>query len=109
MRTDTPIACSLTGAEMPARLAGIASLGRDALDSARTNDARAVLRFRAGARTRERLEAIVDAEARCCSFLRMELRDQPGAVLLTIEAPEGADALMGVLVAAFCGDERAAA
>ena len=38
-----------------------------------------MLRFRAGARTRERVAAFVAAESRCCPFLRMELRDEAEA------------------------------
>ncbi len=54
------------------------------------------------------MEAIVVAEAQCCAFLRMDLIDEDGTLVLTIEAPEGAEPVLGDLVAAFGGRERAA-
>ncbi len=105
---NPPIACSLTAAEMPKRLAEMAAIGQSSLLSVDTLDARAVLRFRAGAEMRERLEAIVVAEAQCCAFLCMELRDEDDTLVLSVQAPEGAEPVMGDLVAAFSGRERAA-
>ncbi len=70
MSTQTPVACSLTEAEMPARRAEMAVIARD-LVSADTQAARGVLRLRPGAQTRERVAAFVAAERRCCSFLIM--------------------------------------
>ena len=52
---------------------------------------------------RERLEAIVAQEARCCPFLTMRLReDSPaGVIVLEIEAPEEAGVAMSEVVGAF--------
>jgi hypothetical protein len=100
MTTQPPIACSLDAAEMPARRAEIAVLAR-ALVSAEAQGARGVLRFRAGARTRERATAFVEAEGRCCPFLRMELRDGEGTLTLTIEGPAGSEPVVDELVGAF--------
>ena len=49
------------------------------------------MRFRADETTRERLEAIIAAEATCCSFLRFELADEADTLTLTITAPAGAE------------------
>ena len=103
MPAELPIACSLRAAEMPVRLAEIGSIGRASLLGAQTADSRAELRFRAGPETRARLEAIVAAEAECCAFLAMSLRDEAGGITLTIDAPEGAEPVMHELVAAFGG------
>jgi hypothetical protein len=100
MTTQPPIACSLGAAEMPARRAEIAVLAR-ALLSAEAEGTRAMLRFRAGARARERAAAFVEAEGRCCPFLRMELRDGEGALTLTIEGPAGSEPVVDELVGAF--------
>ena len=100
MTTQPPIACSLGAAEMPGRRAEIAVLAR-ALVSAEAQGARAVLRFRAGARTRKRVAAFVEAEGRCCPFLRMELRDGDGALTLTIEGPAGSEPVVDELVGSF--------
>jgi len=58
MPTEIPIPCTLTAAQMPQRLAEIRAIGQAALLSAETTDSDAVLRFRAGADTRTRVEAI---------------------------------------------------
>jgi hypothetical protein len=108
MGTDLPIACSLTAAELPARLAEMAAIGRRALQSVEIDDSTATLRFRANPQTRARLAAIVAAEAQCCAFLDMRLSDEPKAVALTIVAPAGAAPVLHDLVALFSGRERAA-
>jgi hypothetical protein len=101
---DNPIACSLSAAELPARLEAMAALGRDALDSAEVTGLRAVLRFR---RTvpdvSDRLDAIVAAEAECCRFLDMRVREDADVLVLTIIAPEAAAPVLEQLVAAFRG------
>jgi hypothetical protein len=100
MSTEPPIACTLTGAEMPARRDEMAAIARD-LVCAHAHESRAVLRFRAAAGTRERVAAFVAAESRCCAFLRMELREEADALTLTIDGPAGAEPVVTELVAAF--------
>jgi hypothetical protein len=100
MTTEPSIACTLTGAEMPARRAEMAVMARD-LVSADVHQARAVLRFSPAAATRERVAAFVAAESHCCAFLRMALRDDPAALTLTIEGPAGAEPVVDELVAAL--------
>jgi hypothetical protein len=101
MPVDPPIACSLTAAQMPARLQEMAAIGAEALISMQAEDARALLRFRAGAQIAERLAALVEAESRCCAFLDMQLREEPEGLALTITAPAGAEPVLKDLVAAF--------
>lgn len=60
---------------------------------------RALLRFRPDAR--DRLAAFVAAEAECCAFLDLELRDDPDAVVLRIDGPDGAETIVHDLAAAF--------
>ncbi len=104
MSAELPIACSLNATDLPARLAEITTLGRDALIDVLRAPARAELRFAAGDGIRDRLEAIVQAEDQCCAFLNMELRDQPDQVVLLITAPPEADLVLGDLVDAFRGE-----
>src|SRR5690348_14133862 len=106
MPTDLPIACSLSATELPKRLAEMADLGRSALIDARTEPLEAQLRFGAGAGIRDRLEAVVAAESQCCAFLTMRVHVEPDAVLLTISAPEGAEAVLSELVDAFRAGRR---
>jgi hypothetical protein len=108
MPTEPPIACSLNATELPQRLAEMAALGRAALIDARTGPTRAELRFAAGAGVGERVEAIVLAESQCCAFLRMAVTQESDTVLLTIEAPEGAELVLAELVDAFRGEPHVA-
>ncbi len=101
MPTDLPLACSLTAAEMPVRLAEMSAIGKAALVSVEIAEGRATLRFTAGADTRGRLEAIVAAEAECCAFLTLIVRDQPGFVVLVIDAPPDAEPVLGTFIEAF--------
>jgi hypothetical protein len=100
MTSEPAIACTLSAAELPARRGQMAAIARDVV-SADARDARAVLRLRPSAATRERVAAFVAAESRCCAFLRMELRDEPDALTLTILGPPGAEHVVGELVAAL--------
>jgi hypothetical protein len=105
MTTDTPIACSLSADELPRRLAEIRAIGRDALLGVTPE---AALRFRAGEPTRARLEAIIAAESQCCSFLRFELAERHGELVLSVTAPEGAEPIAQDLVNAFAAHRTAA-
>jgi hypothetical protein len=106
MPADPPIACSLSAAELPERMAEIEAIGRDALRAVETSGTRAVLRFHAAPGIRDRLAAIVAAESRCCAFLDMELRAGANAIELTIEAPAGAEPVVHELVTAFRAGAR---
>ena len=101
MPHELPIACSLSGTDLPKRLQEMTDLGRDALLDSDLAGTRARLRFATGVGIRERVEAIVAAESSCCAFLTMRVTDQPDAVLLTIDAPEDAEPVLAELVDAF--------
>ena len=105
-----PIACTLTAAEMPKRLAEMRAIGESALLSAETSDATARLRFRPGGAIRGRLQAVVEAEAKCCAFLHLNISEEEAeVVVLSICSPEGGKPIMNRLVAAFRGDDPLAA
>ena len=95
---DLPIACTLDAAALEERLAEIRAVGRDALIASEPGG---VLRFRATPGIRRRLEEIVAAEAECCAFLGLELREQDGELRLAISAPDGAEPVAAGLVEAF--------
>ena len=105
MDPDAPIACSLSGDELPERLAELSAIGMEALLSVRPDGA---LSFRADAATRASLEAVIAAESQCCSFLKFDLRERAGELVLTISAPEGAEPLVIDLVRAFAAGAEAA-
>lgn len=101
MTAPLPIACTLTGDELGARLAEIRAVSRRALRSKTVAGRHAVLSFEPAPGIRDRLATIVAAESRCCAFLTMDLTDQPDAITLTIDAPEEAEPLLGELLSSF--------
>jgi hypothetical protein len=103
-----PIACSLSAAELPRRLAEMGALGRAALVDVEHTDLTATLRFAALAGIADRLDEIVAAESKCCAFLQMELREDAGQLVLTITAPPDGQPVLDDLVAAFSATEEAA-
>ncbi len=76
-------------------------MGADGLLARRAEDARNVLRFRAGPELRERLRTIVAAEADCCSFLDLALTEEADELVLTIAAPADAQPIADELARAF--------
>jgi hypothetical protein len=103
MTEDIPIACSLDAGALEQRLAAIAEIGAGSLISRQAEDGRHLLRFRADAATRKRLEEIVAAEAKCCSFLDLSLDQKGDELRLAIAAPRDAQALADGLAGAFAG------
>jgi hypothetical protein len=101
MTEALPIACSLGADDLKRRLAAIAEIGAESLLGHETEGARHLLRFRSLATTRRRLEEIVAAEAQCCAFLDLKLEERGDELVLSIEAPEGAQAIADELAATF--------
>jgi hypothetical protein len=101
MTGETPPACSLDNATLEERLAAIAEIGADRLISRQLEDGGHLLRFRADAATRKRLEQVVAAEAECCAFLDLSLAEKGGELMLSIAAPPEARALASGLAARF--------
>ena len=106
--TPLAIACSLTAAEMPERMAEIAALGEAALLDAQVLERRAILHFAAHDGIRSRLEAIIAAESRCCGFMTFDLRDDGAQIVLRIDAPEDARLVLEEFAAAFVPENNAA-
>jgi hypothetical protein len=86
----------------------MAALGHDALTHASVDGTHAELRFAAGAGVRDRVEDVVVAEAGCCAFLSMRVSDAPDTVVLSIQAPGGAELVLRELVHAFSAEPQAA-
>lgn len=98
---ESPIACSLRTDELARRLEEIESVGAESLLSQRLDGEAQVLRFQADARTRRRLEAIVAAEAECCPFLELDLKEEGEQLVLTIAAPPETAPVAAELAGAF--------
>lgn len=103
MTEGTPIACSLGASDLRQRLNEIAEVGADSLIERDTKGERHLLSFRPDPETRRRLEAIVAAEANCCSFLDLSLEEQSGQIVLSVSAPEDGQPVADELAAAFAG------
>jgi hypothetical protein len=101
MAQELPIACSLGADDLAARLDLIAATGAESLISRDAEGDTQLLRFRRDDDVRRSLEAIVVAEARCCSFLEMEIREEAGALVLVIDAPADAAPVAAALASAF--------
>jgi hypothetical protein len=97
---ELPIACSLDRGALEGRLEEVQAIGREALIHA---DSDGILRFRASPAIRARLQALVTAEAECCPFLELDLREADGELRLAISAPEGAEPVAAELARAFAG------
>ena len=99
MAEPLPLACTLDAAALGERTVAMRRIGEGALLSARSDGGHAELRFTPAARAE--VEAIVAAEAECCAFLTMELSDTGDELVLTVDAPAGAEPVVDGLVAAF--------
>jgi hypothetical protein len=101
MSEPAPPSCSLSQADLERRLEAIAAIGEDGLTGSGIEEGRNVLRFRAEPEIRRRLEDLVAAEAKCCSFLGLELAEADGELRLSIDAPADAQDVADGLAAAF--------
>lgn len=103
MSEGNPIACSLSAGDLQERLNEIAAVGADGLIAHGAEGKRHLLRFRASEQLRQRLEAIVAAEARCCSFLDLSLEERGDELVLAVGAPGEGQQVADALAAAFAG------
>jgi hypothetical protein len=83
---ETPIACTLTGDAYQNRLAWIARLNEDGLQSWARHAT--VLELHYNAAVRERVHELMRREAECCGFLRFDVAESDEGLRLTITAPE---------------------
>jgi hypothetical protein len=101
MAQELPIVCSLGADDLTARLELIKAIGAAHLLSRDTEGDTQLLRFSRDDDVRRSLEGIIAAEARCCSFLDMEIHEEAGALVLVIDAPADAAPVAAGLAAAF--------
>jgi hypothetical protein len=106
MTETDQVACSLDGRELKGRLAVARGVGDAALIAHESSARRHMLRFRDSPASLARLERIVEAERRCCSFLSLDLKQDGNALVLSIDAPPGAETTAAGLAAAFTGGSR---
>jgi hypothetical protein len=87
---DLPIACTLSGGDMTARLALIDALTADGLLERTTTDAGLRVRLRDTPEIEQRTRELVAAESDCCAFLDFRLARDAGDLVLDISGPEDA-------------------
>jgi hypothetical protein len=93
-----PIACTLRPREYAVRTTQLAELANGTLRSRTPLPGGERLAFAPGAQIERRLRHAIAAEAACCPFLRMELRSEPGVLVLDVTGPAEA---MPVITALF--------
>jgi hypothetical protein len=103
---ELPIACSLDATALPVREAELARLGGSLISVTSPNGAPVVLRFKPDPGTRAELDRIVAAEAECCPFLQMTVREGE-ALELTIDGPDDAAPVIAELAATISGSAPA--
>jgi hypothetical protein len=96
-----PIACTLDESALRQRLEQIAALGADALIAHEETGGAHTLRFRRDEQTHRQLERIVDAEAKCCSFLQLSIDERDGELVLALGAPAEGRPVADELARAF--------
>jgi hypothetical protein len=96
-----PIACTLSGADLKARLQRIAELGKRHLQSQQQDGSRIHLHY--SLQAAGELREIVGLEQECCSFLDFDLRETASGIDLTITAPASAGEIAPTLFEHFAG------
>jgi hypothetical protein len=97
----TSIACTLGPSDLRHRLDEIAALGAKSLIGHELKESAHTLRFRRDDGTRHQLEEIAAAEARCCSFLDLNISEHDSELVLTIAVTEGGQQVAEALALAF--------
>ena len=104
-RDETPIACTLRANDYHERLAWIAQLNREGLQSHRRDAMTLELHYAAA--VRDRVHQLVRQEAECCAFLGFAVNESADQVSLTITVPERAGEIAGDLLAPFLANSGA--
>lgn len=94
-----PIACTLDGGGLKARMAWIADLNARALKESRHDDLRLELDYAPSALADVR--KMIAQEQECCAFLSFDVTEGPDLITLAITAPETAREAAGLLFGPF--------
>jgi hypothetical protein len=102
MRSEIPIACSLSAAERGDRRAEFAALVRRGLIGRETTSSGLRLRFHGSPDLHAELIRLTGLEKECCPFFEFQLEDRgdTGELILDVGAPEGARAMVDELFSA---------
>ena len=98
-----PVACTITNAEIPERVALIVRM-RAAMHDVERTPTGLLLHFPDVPAMRSDLATFVVDEKRCCQFWGFDIVDEPGGVALRWDGPPAADELVGRLHTFFTTD-----
>ena len=101
MDASQPIACTLSAADYPARLAGLATIRGEDVPRIRQISDGVEMTFTNSPTMRANLETFIAAESACCPFMSFDLAQNGSDVVLTITAPPDGLAIVGELASAF--------
>lgn len=92
-----PVACTLAPSDQRARVEAWRELRRDALIDETRDGTVSTTRWERRAGVVERLERLIEAERRCCSFLAFHLEQDESVIRLETTFPPGAEAVLDVV------------
>jgi hypothetical protein len=97
---DVPIACTLTPREMAARASTLLPDLLSRVEEHQDLPDGFRLRFDATSETLQQITAVIDAERRCCRFLRFQITVEPdgGPIWLDVSGPPGTRDFLAALV-----------
>lgn len=97
---DLPVACTLTPDALRARKEGLLAALLRRAQSHEFTDGGAVLRFAAASETLASIGEAIEAERRCCRFLRFALTVEPdeGPMVLALTGPPGSGEFLRALL-----------
>lgn len=101
MDASQPIACILSAADYPARLAGLATIRGEGVPRIRQISDGVEMTFTDTRKMRANLESFIAAESECCSFMSFDLAPKGANLILTITAPPDGLPIVGELASAF--------
>ena len=99
-----PVACTISNAEIPERVATIERM-RDAMRSVDRTSTGLLLHFPDVADVRADLSSFVVDEKRCCQFWGFAVTDEPGGIALRWDGPPAVDDLLDRLERFFTTHE----
>ena len=82
-----PLACSLDGTELTARLDAWHQIAARA-SASRVEQSRVVAVYPNEPELRDRLRELIALEAECCSFLRFDVEERPHAIVIELQLPD---------------------
>jgi hypothetical protein len=96
---DVPVACTLIPNEYRRRTDDLAALAARGLRSREQTAHGERLTFEEREETERELRAVIEAEASCCAFLRMDLQRGDDGLVLEIAGPQDARPIIAELFA----------